>query len=497
MHRIPDNTKQMENKTDLKESTAKGFFWAALSNGTQQIMTMVIGIIMANILSVEDYGMVAMLTIFSTLAGNLQESGFTSALCIKKEARHEDFNSVFWFSTLVSLTLYGLLFFGAPFIARFNRSPELTLLGRIIFIGFFISSFGTAHAAYLFRNLMVREKTSSQVMASIASGITGLGTAIAGGGYWSLVVMDLTYKLTYTSLIWHFSPWRPTLHINLHPALSMFSFSSRLLLTNMLTTLNNQVLQSVLGHFYIQTQVGQYSQANKWSTMGGTLLTGMVGNVAQPVLASVNEEENRQVRIFRKMLRFTAMLSFPALFGLGLIAPEFILLTIREKWLPCVPYLQTLCVGTAFIPLNQMFANLLISKGQSNGYLISTTTFLALQLSAILMLHPYGIQPLLYTIAGLNIIWLFVWFVFARRFIHLSLRQVITDITPFLASAVIAIGSAGWTANFISAPALSLAVKVAVAAIIYAAIMQISGIDIWKECLNYAWKRCRKKKENK
>ena len=279
----------MENKTDLKESTAKGFFWAALSNGTQQIMTMVIGIIMANILSVEDYGMVAMLTIFSTLAGNLQESGFTSALCIKKEARHEDFNSVFWFSTLVSLTLYGLLFFGAPVIARFNRSPELTLLGRIIFIGFFISSFGTAHAAYLFRNLMVREKTSSQVMASVASGITGLGTAIAGGGYWSLVVMDLTYKLTYTSLIWHFSPWRPTLHIDLHPALAMFSFSSRLLLTNMLTTLNNQVLQSVLGHFYIQTQVGQYSQANKWSTMGGTLLTGMVGNVAQPVLASVND----------------------------------------------------------------------------------------------------------------------------------------------------------------------------------------------------------------
>ena len=151
----------MSNISNLKESTAKGFFWAALSNGTQQVVMMLIGIVLANILSVEDYGMVAMLTAFSVIAGNLQEGGFTSALCVKKEARHEDFNAVFWLSMMVSVTVYVALFFCAPLIAEFNHTPELTLLGRVIFIGFVFSSMGTAHAAYLFRNLM---KTTSNLL---------------------------------------------------------------------------------------------------------------------------------------------------------------------------------------------------------------------------------------------------------------------------------------------------------------------------------------------
>ena len=484
----------MDSNSNLKENTAKGFFWAALSNGTQQIVTMLIGIVMARQLSVSDYGMVAMLSVFSILAGNLQESGFTSALCIKKDAHHEDFNAVFWFSIMMSFSIYILLFICSPYIAKFNNTPELTLIGRIIFIGFFISSFGTAHAAYLFRNLMVKEKTSSQVLASLCSGVTGLIAAFTDCGYWSLVVMDLTYKLTYTSLVWHFSPWRPTFDINLRPAFQMFGFGSRLLATNMLTTVNNQLLQSILGHYYIDKQVGQYSQANKWTTMGSSLLTGMIGNVAQPVLASVNEEEGRQVRIFRKMLRFTAMLSMPALMGLGLIAPEFIYLTIGEKWMPCVPYLQTLCVAGAFIPLNQMFSNLLISKGQSNSYLLATCGFLLCQLTAVLTLYPYGVQQLLYAISALNIIWLLVWYAFAHRLINITLWQTLSDILPFVLIALLSLTIAYFAASPFSSPWITLPVKIIMAAVVYGVIMQMTGAEIWKECTQFLLLKVLKRK---
>ena len=485
--------KYMDQGNNLKNDTAKGFFWAALSNGTQQVVTMIIGIVMARILSISDYAMVAMLSVFSVLAGNLQESGFTSALCIKKEAKHEDFNAVFWFSFLMSFSIYVILFFIAPFIADFNNTPELTLIGRVIFVGFFISSFGTAHAAYLFRNLMVREKTSSQVLASIASGVTGLTAAICGAGYWSLVVMDLTYKLAYTSLIWYFSPWRPTVNINLRPAFRMFGFSSRLLITNMLNTLNNQLLQSILGHYYIDKEVGQYSQANKWTSIGSSLLTGMISNVAQPVLASVNDEEGRQLHIFRKMLRFTAMLSIPCLLGLGLIAREFIYLTIGEKWLPCVPYLQTLCIAGAIIPLNQMFSNLLISKGQSNYYLISTCGFLLFQLTAVLTLYPYGVQTLLYAIVSLNVVWLSVWYLFAHKLVNITFGQTLSDILPFAVIAVIALTGGYYAATPFSSPLLTLPIKVIVTALIYAVIMQLSGAEIWKECTQFLLSRIRKK----
>lgn len=483
----------MASNNTLRESTAKGFFWGALSNGTQQVVTMLIGIIMARTLSASDYGMVAMLSVFSILAGNLQESGFTSALCVKKDTCHEDYNAVFWFSILMSLTIYLLLFVSSPLIAEFNHTPELTTLGRVIFLGFFISSFGTAHAAYLFRHLMVKEKTSSQVVASLLSGITGLSAAFLDFGYWSLVVMDLTYKITYTSLVWHYSPWRPSMQIQLKPAFRMFGFSSRILLTNLLNTVNNQLLQSILGHFYVQSQVGQYSQANKWTTMGSSLLTGMVGNVAQPVLSSVNEEKDRQVRIFRKMLRFTALFAMPSLLGLSFVAPEFIYLTIGEKWMPCVPYLQILCVAGAILPINQMFSNLLISKGHSDSYLIGTGTFLACQLTAVLLLYPYGIQPLLYTITALNLLWLAIWQWLAQRLVKLSLWQTLKDILPFTVLTLTALFAAYWAALPLEHPLLKISVKIFTTGIVYATLLQLCHVQIWRECLDFLLEKIRRK----
>lgn len=475
----------MENNENLKEKTKSGLLWAAFSNTTQQGVMMIIGIILANILSVSDYGMVAMLTLFSVIATQLQDGGFYYALAVKKEATDEDFNSTFWFNIIISVILYLLLFTAAPLIADFNHTPELTKIARVLFIGFVLTGSGTAHAAYLYRNLMIRQKTLAQVYSSLTSGVVGILAAVLGFNYWSLVVMDLSYKLTYNILIWKASPWRPTFHIDLRPAFSMFGFSSRLLITNMLTTINTQLLQTILGHFYPSTQVGQYSQANKWSITGNSILTGMISNVAQPVLASVNEEEGRQLRIFRKMLRFTAMLSIPALFGLGLIAPEFIFLTIGEKWLPCVPYLQILCVGGAFIPINQMFSNLLISKEQSNYYLISTSIFLVLQLSAALILYPYGIQNLLYAIAALNISWLVVWFYFAHRLINITFWQTLSDIVPFLLVTIAAL-SVGYLASTpFASPWITLPVKMAVSIIVFSIIMQLSGAQIWKECTQF------------
>lgn len=482
----------MTGTTNLKEKTAKGFLWAAMGNGAQQLVMMLIGVVMARLLSVADYGVVAMLTVFSIVGGVLQESGFISAIGVKKRVDHSDYNAVFWFNILVGGTVYCILFFCAPLIASFNKSPQLTVLGRVMFLGFVFSSFGTAHAAYLFRNLMVRQKTSAQVAASLLSGLIGLGIAFGGGGCWSLVVMDLSYKLTYTVLVWHYSPWRPTLQIDLRPAFHMFGFSSRLLATSLLTTLNNQLLQALLGHYYPAREVGHYSQANKWNTMGCSLLTGMVGNVAQPVLAGVGEEAGRQLRIFRKMLRFTAMLSFPALGGFALIAPEFIPLLIGDKWLPCVPYLQTICIAGAIMPVSQMFSNLLISKGRSGDYLLSTACFLLLQLICVVTVYPYGIGTLLCFVVGLNLVWLLVWYALAHRLTSITLWQVATDLLPFLLATLVSLVLAALTAEVAAGRLIRLVLKVTVAVAAYAGIMQALRVTIWKECVVFLVSKFRK-----
>lgn len=493
-----------ENTENLKERTARGLLWSILGNGTQQLVTMLIGIVLARVLAVEDYGLVAMLTVFSIIAGNLQESGFTSALAIKRDARHEDFNAVFWFSILVSGTIYVLLFCCAPLIARFNHAPQLTALGRVIFLGFFISSFGTAQAAWLFRHLKVREKTSSQVMASIVSGIAGLAAAFAGWGPWALVTMDLAYKLTYTSLVWYWSAWRPTWPFSkqksslssssslsfLRPAWQMFGFGSRLLVTNILNTVNNQLLQSILGHFYQPQQVGHYSQANKWNTLGHSLLGGMIGSVAQPVLAKVEDDGNRQLRVMRKMLRFTSLMAFPAMFGMALIAPEFIPLTIGAKWSFCVPYLQVLCLGGAFIPVNSVFSNLMISRQRSDYYLYTTALFLVCQLGLVLAFAGGGdMMPLIYGITLLQPLWVIVLYVPVRRLLPVSLFAVLSDIVPFLLAAFGSIAAGYFLTKDIDADWLRLLAKIVVTASAYCFTMWVARVAVFRECLAFAWSK--------
>ncbi len=157
-------------ESSLKEKTAKGLFWGGFSNGAQQLLNLGFGIVLARLLDASDYGMIGMLAIFSAIAGTLQESGFTGALANKQKVSHEDYNAVFWFSTLTGVGIYILLFFCAPFIADFYNNPDLTPLARYVFLGFLISSTSTAHNAYLFRNLRVKQKTMAQLPHLLLSG---------------------------------------------------------------------------------------------------------------------------------------------------------------------------------------------------------------------------------------------------------------------------------------------------------------------------------------
>ena len=490
---------QKKNTSEtLKERTARGMFWSAFGNGAQQAVTMLTGIALARMLDVEDYGMVALLTVFTVIAGNIQESGFTSALGVRRDVKSEDFNAVFWFSVGVSAILYVLLFLVAPFIADFNHCPELTLLARVAFVGFFISSLGTAQSAWLFRNLMVREKTSSQVLASFAAGIVGLSAAACGWGCWALVAMDLMYKTAYTTMLWVYSPWRPSLRVSFKPIAEMFGFGSKILLTNMLNTLNVQLLQGVLGHFFPLRQVGYYSQANKWSLLSNGLLSGMVSSVAQPVLAKVGDSPERQTRVFRKMLRFSAFLAFPLLMGLSLVAPEFIPLAIGEKWLPCVPYLMLLSVSAAFSTVNGVFTHLMVSCGRSNLYL--RTTVLLLLLQGLLILLTAGIGNmflLLIAIAVLQPCWTLYLALTVRGLIAVGIKEMMADVVPFVCAAAFAI-FIGWGSSrmvFIDLNCqgwwrlLPMAVKCCAAVCTYFIVMHFVHPDVYQESLDFIKRR--------
>ena len=469
----------------LKERTAKGLMWGAVNNLATQLLGALIGIVLARLLLPEEYGMVGMLAIFTAIAGSLQESGFTAALTNLKEATHRDYNAVFWFSTLVSVTLYVVLYFSAPLIAAYFHQPGLIPLSRLVFASFVVAGIGTAHAAYMFRNMMNREKAVTGLAALIGSGAIGITLAFCGYSYWSLAWQQFAYISFVNIGRLYYVRWLPSLHIDLTPIRKMFAFSSKILVTNIINQVNNNVLSFIFGHLFTTPgPVGNYTQAAKWNQMGHSLISGTIQQVAQPVLASINGEEGRQLNVFRKMLRFTAFLSMPAMLGLALIA-DFIVLLLGEKWADSVPLLRILCMSGAFLPIQTLYQNLFISHGRSDSYMWCTAAQVVVQIAVIVTFSTWGIQTMVMAYSLMLIAWIGVWQVMAHRLVGLRFTDVLKDIVPFLLSAVFCTGVAWFCTQSVSQPVVSLALRIIITALLYLGVMKVAKVRIFEECLNY------------
>ncbi len=477
------------SNSSLKEKTAKGLFWGGIGNGAMQLLNLLFGIFLARLLSTTDYGMVAVLTIFSAMAGIFSESGFILALVNKKTVSDEDYNSVFWFNISIGATLYLALFICAPLIADFYHTPALTKLARFQFLSFFIGSFGTAPTAYLFRNLMVKERSQIQIAAILISGIAGVSCAYHGWGYWGIALQTVLYTGTNTLLLWIFSPWHPSLSFRFHPLRELLPFSSKQLFTSLFTHINNNIFSALLGRFYTIQEAGYYSQGSKWTTMGYSTIFGMINSVGQPVFREASEDLLRLRNIFRKLMRFTAFVSFPAMLGLAIVAKELIVLTITEKWLPCVPIMQILCVWGAFMPISALYSNLMNSIGRPNIYMWNTIALGIFQLLCVSLSYPYGLNVMLIVYTAANILWLLVWHYFAHKHIGISLLDVLKDITPYLILSAAVMLIANLAASHIESLLLSLLVKITLGASLYMFLMWSLKSAVFRESIQYLFKK--------
>ena len=447
-------------KQSLKDKTAKGLFWGGVSNGIQQLLNLLFGIFLARLLTPADYGMVGMLTIFSALASILQEGGFISALTNRKKTEHKDYNAVFWFSLLMGISLYILLYFTAPLIADFYEQPELTALARLSFLGFLISSTNVAPRAYLFKHLKTKENAIISFLSLTLSGIVGITLAANGFAYWGIAIQSIAYTLSTTIFSYYFSGWYPSWKIDFTPIKEMIGYSSKLIVTHTFHIINANLFSVLLGKFYTEKEVGYFNQANKWNTMGYTTINGMITSVAQPVFASISEDKGYQLKALRKMLRFTAFVSFPAMFGLSLTAPELITLAITDKWLPSAQIMQILCIGGAFLPISNLFSQLLLSRGHSSTYMWCTILLSILQLLTATITYPYGLQTMLYAFVIVNTSWMFVWQHFVRREIGLTRLYLLKDICPYLLLSGVLVILAHYATLGIESTSIRLACKI-------------------------------------
>ncbi len=476
----------------LKDKTARGLFWGALSNGATQVLNVVIGILLGRLLSPDEWAPIGMIAIFSAIAGNLQSSGFSTAIVNMKQPTGNDYNAVFWFNIITSFIIYWLLFAMAPWIAWFFEQPCLTDLSRLIFLAFFISSFGISTQAYLTKNMMNREIAIVNLCALVCSGMVAVILAFKGFSYWSLAWQQIINSAVLVTGRFFVVKWRPSLKIDFSPIRRTYKFALNILITMILNTVNNNILTFVFGKLFTKTPevVGNFFQAFKWNNMAHQVVGGMIGQVAQPVLVNVRgEEQEREIRIFRKMLRFTAFLAFPALFGLSLISNEFILSTIGEKWAASVPLLRILCIGGAFMPFYSLYSNLIISQGRSDVNLWLNTVQIVLQMVLILLTYRQGIIAVVWAYTLLNVVWLAVWLIYAKKLIGISLLSMLKDLIPFAAISAMVMLATWCLTSAISNIYLLLFTRIVIAMSLYALIMKLLKVKMLDDCLQFIFKR--------
>ena len=223
--------------------------------------------------------------------------------------------------------------------------------------------------------------------------------------------------------------------------------------------------------------------------MGHSFIHGMVNSVAQPVLAQVADDKERQLRVFRRMMRFTCFISFPIMLGLSLTAPELITIAITDRWIESAQILQLLCISGAFIPIIGLCSNLVISKGKSNIYMWNTLSLVLVQLITALLLYPMGIHSMVIAYVIINIAWLFIWNYFVHIEIGYRLIDLLKDLLPYLLIATGTMVATYFATTNCTHIYLRFIAKIGMAASMYIAIMWLSGSVTFKESIQYLKKK--------
>ncbi len=348
---------------DLKSTTAKSLIWNAIDKVGVQVIALVVGIITARLLSRDDFGYIAALALFTMLSNVLVESGFLSAMVRRKENTREEYSGAFIFNLLLSCVLYGGLYFSAPSIADYFNMPVLEDLARVLFFAIVVNSFGIVPNIILTKEFKFKYLSIANITSVVLSGAVAIYMAMSGYAYWAIAGQQISQVMFRVVLVWIFSGWLPTMKADFKVVRELLNFSFSLIFSNIMNTCVRYVYNFIIGPQYSAAQLGSYGQAYKFQNIASTVIYTTLTGVSYPVLSKLNDDKGRQLLYFRKLMRICAFLTFPAMFGLYAIAPNFISVVLTEKWMPMLPYFKILLLAGTFLPFMYMCTNTMIALG--------------------------------------------------------------------------------------------------------------------------------------
>ena len=421
----------------LKSKTIHALFWSFLERFGQLGIQFVISIILARLLLPEEFGLIAMLMIFMAIAQSFIDSGFGQALIQKQNATHIDECSIFYFNIFVGFLAAGLLCLAAPWIAAFYKQPLLAPLTCALSLNLLINCFGLVQTTLLTKHIDFKIQLKVSVIATAISGTIGVTMALYGFGVWSLVAQSLSSNLFRTALLWLFNTWRPSMAFSFVSLRSMFPFGSRLLASGLLDTVFQNIYLVVIGKLFSPASLGFYSRARELQQLPVTNISRIVERVTFPVFSAVQDDKPRLKHCARKALTMLAMINFPMMVGLAIVTKPLVLVLLTEKWLPCVPYLQLLCVVGMLYPVHSINLNILIAQGRSDLLLPLEILKKILIVIAIAVTYRWGIIALIYGQIATSCLSYFLNAYYTGKLINYPLREQMLDFAPYLTISVV------------------------------------------------------------
>lgn len=410
--------------------------WSAIENVSRLGVSFVVSIILARLLSPEDYGLIGILTIFIAISNSIVDSGFTNALIRNNNITDIDYSTAFYTNLVLSLIFAAILFHCSIPIAVFFERSELVLLTRVMSSVVVINALAIVQRARTTKAIDFKTQTKISIISSILSGVIGISMAYMGYGVWALVWQHISNQLSISVLFWIYSNWIPKFVFSLDSFKQMWSFGSKLLVSTIIDTAWKEVYQIVIGKCYSLTTLGFYTRANQFSSMCSTNLNTVIQRVSYPVLSSIQDDKIRLKLAYKKLIKTSMLVSFILMLGMATCAKSMILVLVGEQWLNCVPMLQIICTYGMLYPLHSLNLNMLQVQGRSDLFLKLEIIKKIIAIGPLLLGIFVDIYLMLIGSLITNLIAYYLNAYYSGPFLNYSIKEQVKDILPSLGVAI-------------------------------------------------------------
>lgn len=427
-------------EASVKKQTITGVIWKFTERISAQLVSFVVSIILARILAPDDYGLIALVFVFTTFCDKLLVAGFATSLIQKKTTDDKDFSSVLYFSIAVAFILYVLLFFGAPFIADFYTKfdhNELISVIRILGLSLFLMAFSSVQHAYASKHMLFKRYFWSTFGATVFSGIVGIAMAYQGRGVWALVTQNMLATLVGCIILWFTVDWRPKLLFSFKRLKGLFSYGWKIFMASIIKTLYNDVRSLVIARMFAPADLAYYNRGQSLPQLVDTNVTGTIDSVLFPAYSKLQDDRIAMLNAVRRTVMTSCYVLMPILALMAAVASPLVSLLLTDKWLPCVPYMQILCFSFIFSPIEMENLQAIKAIGRSDIVLRLEIVKKTIGILLLIVSVPFGVIAIAWSMMVSCLIAAILNASPNKKLIGYSFMQQFTDVLPSLIMSIL------------------------------------------------------------